>query len=275
MRLLLLPVLLRRGGFNGAPLDERQARFAIDLPAYGRLLEQLAGRARRDPLLTVGVAPQSLRGVSHEDLQALLALRAAILPDCPVHLHIAGDEAEIDDSIVHTGARPIEWLCAHFDVDRHWVLVHATHATPQELARLAERRAVVCLCATTEANQGLGTFDMASWWPTDGALAIGSDSNVTVSAGEELRWIEYTTRLLARQRSRLVTDQNPHPGSALWRRAVSGGRQAMGCPHPGIAVGAPADLLAIHRDDKRIKPDEALDDLVFTQRMTHAEMIDV
>jgi hypothetical protein len=49
----------------------------------------------------------------------------------------------------------------------------------------------------------------------------------------------------------------------------------MGCPHPGIAVGAPADLLAIRRDDDRIKPDEALDDMVFSQRMTHAEMIDV
>ncbi len=266
LRLLLLPVLYRRGGLDGAPLSPRQQRFALELDEYGQLLQSLAGLARKRHDLGVGIAPHSLRAVGAADLAEALKLRAAIAPGCPVHIHVSEQLAEVAAAREILGTTPIDWLCANAPVDRSWVLVHATHADPQELAQARRREAVICVCTTTEANLGDGQFDLERWWELDGALAIGSDSNVGLDPAEELRWLEYQARLRQQRRTLLVDRGSAHPGTSLWRRAVAGGRQAFGHDHAGIAVGAPAELLEIRVNDPDLSPDEALDDLVFAQR---------
>jgi formimidoylglutamate deiminase len=266
LRLLLLPVLYRRGGLDGTPLSARQRGFGLGLDEYGKLLQTLAATARRRHQLSIGIAPHSIRAVGADDLAELMKLRDAILPDCPVHIHVSEQMAEVEAAREILGATPIEWLCANAPVDRHWVLVHATHASAQELELARDRQAVVCVCTTTEANLGDGMFDIEHWWQLGGALAIGSDSNVGLDPAEELRWLEYQARLRRRRRALLVDGGSAHPGTSLWRRAVAGGRQALGHVHAGIAVGAPAELLEIRLSDSALTPDEALDDLVFAQR---------
>ena len=266
LRLLLLPVLYRRGGLDGSPLSPRQQRFALELDEYGKLLQSIADMARGRHDLGVGIAPHSLRAVDPADFAEVLKLRAAIAPGCPVHIHVSEQLAEVQAAREFLGTTPIDWLCANAPVDRSWVLVHATHADPQELAQARRREAVICVCTTTEANLGDGQFDIERWWQLDGALAIGSDSNVGLDPAEELRWLEYQARLRQQRRTVLVDQGSAHPGTSLWRRAVAGGRRAFGHDHAGIAVGAPAELLEIRVSDPDLSPDEALDDLVFAQR---------
>jgi formimidoylglutamate deiminase len=266
LRLLLLPVLYRRGGLDGTPLSPRQRRFALELDEYGKLLQSIADLAGQRHDLSVGIAPHSIRAVGAADLAEALKLRDAIAPGCPVHIHVSEQRAEVDAAREILGTTPIDWLLSHAPVDRSWVLVHATHAEPQELAQARRREAVICVCSTTEANLGDGQFDIERWWQLDGALAIGSDSNVGLDPAEELRWLEYQARLRQQRRSLLVEPGSAHPGTSLWRRAVAGGRRAFGHHHAGIAVGAPAELLEIRVSDAALSPDEALDDLVFAQR---------
>lgn len=266
LRLLLLPVLYRRGGLDDAPLSPRQQRFALELDEYGKLLQSIVDLARQRPDLGVGIAPHSLRAVGAADLAEALKLRDAIAPGCPVHIHVSEQLAEVAAAREILGTTPIAWLCANAPVDRSWVLVHATHADPQELAQARQREAVICVCTTTEANLGDGRFDIERWWQLGGALAIGSDSNVGLDPAEELRWLEYQARLRQHRRTLLLEPRSAHPGASLWRRAVAGGRQAFGHVHAGIAVGAPAELLEIRVSDPDLSPDEALDDLVFAQR---------
>jgi formimidoylglutamate deiminase len=268
MRLLLLPVLYRRGGLDGAALSPRQQCFSLDLDEYGSLLQKIAAVIPRQPHLSLGIAPHSIRAVGVDDLTEALALRSAIVPDSPVHIHISEQQAEVDAARELLGTTPIEWLCDHAAVDRHWVLVHATHARSEELRLARQRQAVICICTTTEANLGDGAFEIEDWWRLDGALAIGSDSNVGIDPAEELRWLEYQARLRRQRRTLLVDAGSAHPGASLWRRAVAGGRQAFGHRQPGIAVGAPAELLEIRVEEDALAPDEALDDLVFAQRAT-------
>lgn len=268
MRLLLLPVLYRRGGLDDSPLSARQQAFGMDLDDYGRLLESLQAATRRHPHLAIGIAPHSLRAVSAADLDEALKLRKAIIPGSPVHIHISEQPAEVAAAREYLGTTPIDWLCANAPVDRHWVLVHATHATAAELQSARIREAVICICTTTEANLGDGAFDIETWWRLGGALAIGSDSNVGLDPAEELRWLEYQARLRRQRRALLVETGSAHPGTSLWRRAVAGGRQALGSRHAGISVGAPAELLALQVDDPTLTADEAMDDLVFAQRAT-------
>ena len=268
--LLLLPVLYRWGGFGRAELGPRQARFALARDDYRRLIEALLVQSA-DPalrgMLRLGVAPHSLRACDPEDLRWLLELREALLPDCPVHIHVSEQQAEVRDARAALGQTPIAWLCANAPVDHRWTLVHATHATPGELREVRARGATVCLCTTTEANLGDGFFPVEEWFAAGGRMSIGSDSNVGTDATEELRWLEYQARLRRQARAVLVDADSPHPGTALWRRAVAGGRLSFGSDRPGVAPGAPGELVLLS-SEAGLAPDDALDDFVFARRAT-------
>src|SRR3546814_13900737 len=60
--------------------------------------------------------------------------------------------------------------------------------------------------------------------------------------------IEYAQRLTHRQRNVLAGDTHPSVGARLFSGALAGGAQALGV-ETGIAVGAPADLVALDVDD--------------------------
>ncbi len=268
MPLLLLPVLYRQGGIDGRTLSARQQPFALTLDDYGRLLERLSVIAAAEPLVTVGVAPHSLRAVSAADLDALLAVRAALVPGCPVHIHVSEQRAEVDEARQLLGTTPIAWLLDHASVDDRWCLVHATHATAAELDAVAAARATICLCPTTEANLADGPFPIENWWSRGGAIAIGSDSNVGVDPAEELRWLEYQARLRLMRRVVLIDHRHVGLGTSLWSRAVAGGRRACGQRDDPLTVGTVAGLFAIERDDPTLTPDLALDDWLFARRAT-------
>ena len=65
---------------------------------------------------------------------------------------------------------------------------------------LARSGAVAGLCPTTEANLGDGLFDLGGFLVAGGAFGIGSDSHVSISPIEELRWLEYAQRLSSLRR---------------------------------------------------------------------------
>ena len=198
IRLTLLPVLYQRGGFDARALAERQRRFQHDTGAFLRLHESL--RARRSPTLRIGVAFHSLRAVG---LPAMREVLGALGDDSgPIHLHIAEQQAEVDDCITAHGRRPVRLLLDELPVDARWCLVHATHVDDAELRGIAASRAVVALCPSTEGNLGDGLFPLRAFLAAGGRFGIGSDSHVSVSPVEELRWLEYGQRLLEQKRAR-------------------------------------------------------------------------
>jgi cytosine/adenosine deaminase-related metal-dependent hydrolase len=113
------------------------------------------------------------------------------------------------------------------EVDQHWCLVHATHADAGERARIAKSKAVVGLCPITEANLGDGLFDVPDFLAQGGRFGVGSDSNVRISAADELRTLEYGQRLIHRRRN-VLGDANQSTGQHLFEGALAGGRQAVG-----------------------------------------------
>lgn len=268
--LLLLPVLHRWGGYRRAELGTREARFALARDDYRRVVETLLAEAA-DPalrgMLRVGVAAQSLRACDRDDLRWLLELRDAVLPGCPVHLPISERAADVRDARAALGASPIAWLCAQLPVDASWTLVNASQASGTELRELLARDATLCVCPSSEADLGEGSLAVEDWVAAGGSLAIGGGSHVGPDPAEELRWLEYGARLRRGLRPVLVDRDRPHPGVALWRRAVAGGRRALGIGSAGLAVGAPAELLLLACDEP-LSPDEAIDDFVFARRLT-------
>lgn len=223
IRITLLPVLYMRGGFDGRVLGEHQRRFGHEVDAFLRLLDTLRGEA--GPLVRIGCALHSLRAVPAEAMQAVVA---ALPHDMPLHLHIAEQPGEVQDCLAVRGARPVEWLLDHADVDGRWTLVHATHLTPAEVGGIARSGATVALCPTTEANLGDGLFPLRDYLDAGGAFGIGSDSQVSVSPVEELRWLEYGQRLRTHRRNIAVRPDSPSVGRTLLDAVQASAPQATG-----------------------------------------------
>ncbi|HET6432631.1 formimidoylglutamate deiminase [Dyella sp.] len=261
--LTLLPVLYMTGGFDGRALAPRQRRFGhAEVSDYVRLLESLG--AHQGPGLRVGIALHSLRAVPETAMRTLLATGAA--QTGPIHIHIAEQLGEVQDCLNLRGARPVEWLLDHADVDARWCLVHATHLSGHEASRLARSGGVAGLCPTTEANLGDGLFPLADYLDAGGRWGIGSDSHISVSPVEELRWLEYGQRLATQHRNIAARREGDSVGQTLWQGGLAGGAAASGLPLGELAPDHRADLLVLDEDAPLLAAREAaavMDSLLF------------
>lgn len=240
--LTLLPTLYMRSGFGATGLREDQRRFASTPEAVLRIAETL-NRSRSDTF-ACGVALHSLRAVDAGALRE--TAQAARAAGMPVHIHVSEQQREVEECLAHHGKRPIEWLLENATVDAGWNLVHATHASTEELQGVRRSGASIVLCPGTEANLGDGVFDLPAWLQAGGGWSIGSDSHVTRSPLEELRLLEYSNRLLLRQRNVAARAANGEStAAALFTAAVGGGTAAAGTACAGLAVGQRADLCVL------------------------------
>lgn len=239
--LTLLPTLYQTSDFGAAPPTARQQQFTMATKEYLDLLAALRQSSQRSPQLEIGMALHSLRAVPPDSMKRVLDARR---DDEVIHIHIAEQEREVVACQQHFGKRPIEWLLEHARLDKRWCLVHATHATAAELQGVAVTGAVIALCPTTEANLGDGVFPLETFLAAEGAFAIGSDSHITLSPIEELRWLEYQARLSRRQRN-VLTQGGESGGALLWRKACEAGARATGRNVGALAVGKRADIVVL------------------------------
>ncbi|HVE48435.1 MAG TPA: formimidoylglutamate deiminase [Casimicrobiaceae bacterium] len=263
--LTILPVLYERAGFMQPLLRDDQRRFATNVERVLKLRDGV--RAMDLPLVKAGTAVHSLRAaqpVSIAGLQAALAGDRA-----PIHIHVSEQQREVDECVAATRMRPIEWLAEHVALDSRWQLVHATHATIEEINAVARAGAGIVLCPTTEANLGDGVPDLPRWLDAGVPIALGSDSNVTRDWPDEIRHLEYAQRLQLQARN---VGARPHRGSpstaeTLLAQALDGGRHAAGRVAWGFEVGARADLVVLDESSEAlmgVPPQLAIDALTFS-----------
>jgi formimidoylglutamate deiminase len=244
--LTLLPVLYTHSGFGGQAPNEGQRRFINSTEQYLDLQARLKPILAAQPAQQLGLCFHSLRAVTPQQISDVLA---ASDPACPVHIHIAEQQKEVDDCLAWSGKRPLQWLYDNVEVNQRWCLVHATHADPDEVTRMAKSRAIAGLCLTTEANLGDGIFPAVDFLAQGGRMGIGSDSHVSLSVVEELRWLEYGQRLRDQRRNRLYRSDQPMVGRTLFDAALDGGAQALGQPIGRLEVGKRADWIVLDGND--------------------------
>ena len=250
----MLPVLYSWAGFGEQPLKPEQARFRTDARDVLQIIGEL--EPLRDAQVEVGVAPHSLRAASVAQIREVLEH----LPKArPVHIHIAEQQGEVRQALDFCGKRPVQYLYEQLPVDARWCLVHATHLTPDEVSAIARSGAVAGLCPTTEANLGDGLFPLESFLAQGGRFGVGSDSHVSQSAVEELRWLEYGQRLLQQRRNIAVAGGQRRVGDFLWQAALQGGAQAAGRPVGALAPGKRADLIVLDDDHPNLDGIDAPD----------------
>jgi formimidoylglutamate deiminase len=260
----LLPTLYAYGGFGGQKPTDGQRRFINSAAGFMEIHQRLAVECRKHPLRRLGISPHSLRAVTPE---LLADVTNSIDPISKIHIHVAEQVREVEDCIAWSGLRPVQLLADRFPLSNRWCAIHATHMTPQETQTLAASGAIAGLCPTTEANLGDGIFPAADFLKRKGAIAIGSDSHISVSPAEDLRQLEYSQRLRDLTRNALAAGPGQSTGRSLLDAVLKGGAAATGHPVGALAPGRRADICVLDDDHPALagrSGDAALDTWIFS-----------
>ncbi|RHA44155.1 formimidoylglutamate deiminase [Cellulomonas rhizosphaerae] len=237
LRITLLDTAYLTGGID-APLQGAQLRFGdADADAWAARVAAI----RADETLTVGAAIHSVRAVPLDDLPRI----AAHATDRPLHVHLSEQRLENEQALATFGATPTRVLADAGALGRATTAIHAVHLTPEDVATLGSTRTGVCLCPSTEQDLGDGIAPGAALHAAGARLSIGSDQHVRIDLLAEAASVELHERLAGETRGVLSP-------SELVTLLTTGGHTSLGDPTGGrLAVGSPADLVAIRTDTPR------------------------
>ncbi|WP_103865603.1 formimidoylglutamate deiminase [Aquimarina sp. I32.4] len=220
----LVPIFYQKGGFGQAP-GERQRRFiSPTIDSYVSLLESSREACKQYQHANIGMGIHSMRGVEPTDIAEIAKSGPQ---DIPFHIHVSEQLKEIEDSITYLGKRPVEWLLDHVDLNDRFHLVHATHLTDSEINGIANSKANVVICPSTEGNLGDGLFPLRKYQEQGGKWSIGTDSHVGLNPLEELRILDYGQRLISHKRNTYFSEQQKDSGMYAIQMATIAGRKAM------------------------------------------------
>jgi formimidoylglutamate deiminase len=252
IRLVLLEVLYCAGGFD-TPLRSEQRRFSSSsFDEYVQLVDAAQRAARIAPLVSVGLAPHSVRAVPVDMLSQVAHLAAD--RSLVVHMHLSEQPAEVADCLAARECSPVALVSNAGLLGPRFTAVHATHLEPGDVALLADSGSTVCACPSTEANLGDGFLPALELYRAGVPICLGSDSHTLIDPFAEMRMVEYHERLRYGRRN-VLTPEHPDkqdryrvaPG--LLAAATAHGATALGIDAGAIRPGAAADLVAVDLHD--------------------------
>ena len=265
--LTIIPVLFEQNTFDQPAIFEQKRFISKDFDSFIQISERAKNLEKSDSRIRLGIGAHSLRAARPENIKRIYNIAT---PQKPFHMHIAEQTQEVEQCCKHLGIRPVEWVLRNLDLDARCHLIHATHLSPDEIAGLARSEATVVLCPSTEANLGDGFFPLSEYWRLGGRFSIGTDSHVSLNPREDLRWLDYSQRLLAQKRNVLATDKAKdlpiESGEMLWREAWERGNLAVGNSVSNLDVGAYFDAVVIdgrHPSLKFGEPSTRMSRIVF------------
>lgn len=222
-------ICLLRVVYQAARDDQR--RFGDRSPD-----EALAALARLPG--AVGLAPHSVRAVPAAWMPTLATWQGV------VHAHVSEQQAENAQCHAVTGGSPLRLLASHGLVSSRFSAVHLTYPLAGDLELLLGADAGVVVCPSTELDLGDGFL------PLDvretARMSIGTDSQARIDPWAETRDLELHGRGLAGRRNVLAPPGDRHGlAERLLNAGSRAGSRALGFDDRGIAVGAPADLVAL------------------------------
>ncbi len=207
--------------------------------------------ARDRVLLTL--APHAVYTVSETTLRAVAEQAAAGAEY--VHVHASETRREVEDCLRATGRTPVAWLDECGLLGPRTLLAHCVHLTPEDIARIRDRGAVVAHMPCSNAKLASGAFDFHAVSEEAGCrLSIGTDgcaSNNSLSMFDEMKAAALSAKLRS-GRPTCARDVD------LWRIATRGGAEAFGLGGGLLAEGAAADLLLLAPDNPMLVPEHCL-----------------
>jgi formimidoylglutamate deiminase len=236
IKITLVPVFYQMGGFD-KKAEAHQRRFTFeDIDQYFNLLDDCSSVVKNLASSRLGFGVHSLRAAETKDLLHIVKEGPV---DIPFHIHASEQLKEVTDAVGFLKQRPVEWLLNNLELNGRFHLVHCTHLNDNEVLMLAKSGANVVLCPGTEANLGDGIFRLTDYARHSDHWCIGTDSHISLNPLEDLRWLDYTQRLITHKRNTF------HDGATrLVKNTFFSGRNAMGLSAKNFfEVGQPMDAV--------------------------------
>lgn len=257
IRIVLLRSAYLRAGFE-LPPDPGQSRFYETSKEFLANTEELLDSVlSATGLVSVGVAPHSIRAVPLEELQQIAGW--ARVKGLPVHMHVAEQIAENEACVREYGFTPVELLSRNGLLGTDFTAVHAIHLRPDEIAYFAASGATVCSCPTTERNLGDGIVAAADMMRSRVRITLGSDSQAQIDPLEDARELDYHLRLRDQQRAILDQIEGRPIAERLMECATVNGARALSVAAGEFAVGRFADGFTVDLNDLSIAGNSAED----------------
>ena len=183
-----------------------------------------------------------------------------------IHTHLLETRIQRTLAQERYGRTMVAQLDALGILDRRWSLAHTVWVDEDDIALLAERRAVVVHNPHSNAKIGAGVAPVARMLATGVEVALGSDgasTNDTLSIHEAMSLAALLPRISG------VPRADWPDAAAAFRMATQGGAAAMaGGPRIGaIEAGAAADIVLYDLDAPSLAPlNDPLQQLVFAER---------
>jgi formiminoglutamate deiminase len=237
IRLTLIDACYLRGGLDGRPLEAEQRSFSDgDADAWARRLDQL----RDTDGARIAAAIHSVRAVDSESMRIVATY--AREHRMPLHVHLAEQQAEVEECLAVEGCTPAELLDREGILGPDLTAVHAIHVSDRDVALLGENRVSICACPTTERDLGDRVGPLHALTEAGCALCVGSDSNAVIDVIEESRALELDQR---RATGRRVL----HQPEDLLRAATADGMRSLGWDAGELRAGMLADFITLDQTD--------------------------
>jgi len=207
------------------------------------LIEDLKSKYEHDSEVKIGYGQHSLRAANIEETKEIFAYSS----EMPCHIHISEQTQEVEGSLKHLGARPVEWLANEVGMGQNTNLIHSTHITENEMQSIIRAKANVVICPSTEGNLGDGYFPISDFIEAGGRWCIGSDSHIGINPFEDLRLLDYGQRM-SKQKRNIMLNGKPGDSAAISYDAIfDNGHLASGeSKNDYFQVGDDLDVLIIN-----------------------------
>ncbi len=170
------------------------------------------------------------------------------------HTHLSETQKEVEDSLLQTGMRPVEYLDSIGVLNDRTLAAHCVHLSQKEAEILAERKTTIVHNPCSNMKLASGVFDSKQVIEKNCKIALGTDgtsSNNNLSMIEEMKFAS----LLAK-----VHYANPQAGKVndVLQWATRNGANAVGLNAGEVKVGMLADLIFLNLDNERLVPNNDL-----------------
>ena len=194
-----------------------------------------------DPLLTTAFAPHAPYTVSDDPLKQVSHLACEM--DMPIHMHVHETAFEVQQALAQNDAVPLARLDNLGLLDKHFLAVHMTQLTDEEIALLAEKGTHVIHCPESNLKLASGFCPVAKLLAAGVNVALGTDGNASNNDLDMLGEMR-TAALIAKA---VAHDASVVSAVQALRMATINGATALGLADTigSLEIGKAADMIAV------------------------------
>ncbi len=222
---------------------------------------------KNELMTTILPAPHSLHAATPEMVIAGYELAKEL--GTKFHIHVAEEPFEVDEVLKAHDMRPVEYLDKIGVLNEKMVMVHAVWLNDKELSLMADKKASLAYCPSSNMFLADGVTNIAEMLKNNITIGLGSDgacSNNRISVFEEMRMASLLQKVTRLDALVVGTDD-------AFKMGTSRGGELLDLPVGEICSGNNADFVGLDLNDLSMLPvypnqEQLLANIVYSMQPT-------